>query len=162
MRRLLQIGLVLAGILLAAAIWVRVAPVDPARWNVDLGAAGYRPPPNAAVFCPRPDTRFAPDLRDPASVLAALDAIAVSTPRTKRLAGSPEAGRITWITRSLLFGYPDFTTAAILTEAQGGPRLCVIARQRFGSYDWGVNAARLGRWMQALLGLAAPPDLGSF
>ena len=45
--------------------------------------------------------------------LAALDAVAMAWPRTERLAGGPEEGRITWVTRSALVGFPDYTTAAV-------------------------------------------------
>jgi hypothetical protein len=45
------------------------------------------------------------------AALARLDEIALATPRTTRLAGSPDEGRITWITRSALWGFPDYTTA---------------------------------------------------
>jgi len=84
-------------------------------------------------------------LPDPAAALARLDAIAMASPRTRRLAGSPAEGRITWISRSRLWGFPDYTTA----EATPG-RLVIHARQRFGSDDWGVNAARLQDWLAQL------------
>jgi hypothetical protein len=162
MRRAAKIVAAIAALLILADAWLRLAPVDVARWHADIGAPGYAPPANAAVFCTRPGGRDAPDLTDPAALLAALDTIALATPRTQRLAGSPEDGRITWITRSRLMGYPDFTTAAILGGAGNARRFCVIARQGFGRYDWGVNAARLGGWMQALLGLPEPPEPGAF
>lgn len=126
--------------LAAAALWVRLAPTDPARWHGDpaLGRDG----PNshvARVSVPLP----------PAQALAALDAIALATPRTLRLAGSPEEGRITWITRSALWGFPDFTTAAALPVGQGSA-LVIFARARFGASDLGVNAARVQDWLARL------------
>ena len=75
--------------------------------------------------------------------------IATATPRTHRLAGSPEAGRITWITRSRLWGFPDYTTAQV-TQTPTGPRLDIHARLRFGRSDMGVNAARLHAWLAQL------------
>jgi uncharacterized protein (DUF1499 family) len=92
------------------------------------------------------------------AVLARLDAIALAKPRTERLAGSPAEGRITWITRSALFGFPDYTTAQVVD----GPGLCIAGRQRFGSQDLGVNAARIGGWVQELLGLTEPPAMTGF
>lgn len=85
----------------------------------------------------------------PVDALARLDAIAMATPRTLRLAGSPETGSITWITRSRLWGFPDYTTAQI-TETDTGPRLDIFARLRFGRSDLGVNAARLQAWVNQL------------
>jgi Protein of unknown function (DUF1499) len=148
------IGLVLVA-LLGGMAWVRLAPSDPGKWHVDLAAQEFQAPANAHVFCIRPDNRFGPIVGDPADLLARLDAIALATPRTKRLAGSAAEGRITWVTRSALMGFPDYTTAQVMP----GPGLCVMGRQRFGSEDLGVNAARIGAWMQELLGLAERPDM---
>jgi hypothetical protein len=144
----LALGLVLAGM-----AYVRLAPSDRAQWHIDLAAEGL--PAKSHVFCIRPDNRYGPIQGDPAALLATLDGIALATPRTERLAGSAEAGRITWVTRSGLMGYPDYTTAQLMP----GPSLCIAGRQRFGSEDWGVNAARIGGWMQALLGLNERPEM---
>ena len=147
-------GLALAFALIAclgALAFVRLAPSDPVEWNVDLAAPGFDAS-HGQMFCITPDNRYGP-LAD--GTLARLDAIALATPRTERLAGSVAEGRITWITRSALIGYPDYTTA----QAMPGPGLCVFGRQRFGQGDWGVNAARIGGWMQEVLGLTEVPDM---
>jgi hypothetical protein len=124
--------------------YIRLAPSDPARWNID-------PPAFAGQMAAGPEgvttvpfgarARLATPGETPAKALARLDAIALATPRTTRLAGSPEAGRITWLTRSLVFGFPDYTTAT--ATAHG---IDLYARERFGRYDFGVNAARLRNW----------------
>lgn len=142
--------------LAAGAAWVRLVPVDPGRWHVDLGAGAL--PAHAKVFCIRPDNRHGPIEGEPKALLSRLDAIALATPRTRRLAGSAEEGRITWITRSRLFGFPDYTTAQVMP----GPSLCIAGRQGIGDYDWGVNAARVGAWAQALLNLPEPPAMTGF
>ncbi len=138
----------LAGLLLAAlavglalgALWVRLAPLDPARWHVDpaLAVAG------GAGHVARVRVGLSPE-----AALAALDRVALATPRTRRLAGSPAEGRVTWVTRSAIWGFPDLTTAAA-AAADGGSDLVLYGRARFGAYDWGVNAARLSRWLAAL------------
>ncbi len=149
MSRVKVLAAVLAALVLAAGGWIRLAPVDPARWDVDVAsdmpalcAGGIETgAASARAACLRPGT--------PALLLAQLDAIALATPRTHRLAGSPEAGRITWETRSLLIGYPDYTTAQV-TGTPGGTRLDILARSRFGASDFGVNAARLTAWLGTL------------
>ena len=93
----------------------------------------------------RATLRLAPEAGASAELLARLDAVALATPRTTRLAGSVEEGRITWVTRSAAWGFPDFTTA----EA-GADGLAVEARSRFGQSDMGVNAARLTDWLLQL------------
>jgi uncharacterized protein (DUF1499 family) len=157
--RLGRAALVMSLSLVAAGLgYVRLAPSDPVVWHVDMGLPGFQPPENAQVFCLRPEGRHGPITGDPTELLARLDAVARASPRTERLAGSAAAGRITWISRSAVFGFPDFTTAQLLA----GPSLCVLGRQRFGSGDLGVNAARIGGWMQALLGLPEPPVMTAF
>ncbi|RYI27344.1 MAG: DUF1499 domain-containing protein [Acetobacteraceae bacterium] len=133
--------------------YVRLAPSDPARWHVGLAEGTL--PGNAHVFCIRPDNRYGPIQGNPKDLLARLDAIAMATPRTERLAGSAAEGRITWVTRSAVMGFPDYTTAEVLE----GPSLCIVGRQRFGSEDMGVNAARIGAWVQELLGLNERPGM---
>ncbi|HQU69543.1 MAG TPA: DUF1499 domain-containing protein [Albidovulum sp.] len=141
----MRLALFLIVLIIAGGMaYIRLAPSDPARWNVD-------PPPYADAIAPGPEgvttvplgarARLAMPDASPEDLLARLDAIALATPRTTRLAGSPESGRITWITRSLIFGFPDYTTAQVSDAA-----IDLYARERFGRYDFGVNAARLRDW----------------
>ncbi|NGQ91945.1 DUF1499 domain-containing protein [Rhodobacter sp. HX-7-19] len=137
----------LALLVVGFGLYVRLAPSDPARWHV-------APPPvdqpDCGVAAGEGDARAACRLAlPPAEALAKLDAIATATPRTTRLAGSPEEGRITWITRSALWGFPDYTTAEAAPDGIG-TRLTLHARLRFGQSDMGVNAARLQDWLSRL------------
>jgi uncharacterized protein (DUF1499 family) len=77
--------------------------------------------------------------------LARLDEIALETPRTSRLAGSAEDGRVTYVTRSRVFGFPDYTTAEVVDG-----QLRVFGRLRFGGSDMGVNRARIESWLAQL------------
>ncbi len=130
-------------------LYVRLAPSDVARWHVALGDTAA---PDCTLRVGRGDAR-ASCLRNepPTEALARLDAVAMATPRTTRLAGSPEEGRITWVTRSALWGFPDYTTAEARPEGQGA-RIDLHARLRFGGEDMGVNAARLTDWLARLGG----------
>lgn len=131
-------------LILGFGLYVRLAPSDPARWHVALAPASTS---DCSVEQGRGDARATCVLPiPPAEALARLDSLALSTPRTIRLAGSTEEGRITWITRSALWGFPDYTTAEATPDA-AGTRLTVHARLRFGSGDLGVNAARLRDWL---------------
>ena len=138
----LALGLLVA--VVAFAAYVRLAPSDPGRWHVAPMAEG---PVGEVVVAGlnRATLRLAPEAGAAAELLARLDAVALATPRTTRLAGSVEEGRITWVTRSAAWGFPDFTTA----EA-GADGLAVEARSRFGQSDMGVNAARLTDWLLRL------------
>ena len=125
----------------ALLAYIRLAPSDPATWHIALT------PRPAILAAPSPDAvvtlRGGAYMDLPASSFAALKSIAANTPRTQILTETPD--HITWITRSKLIGFPDYTTAQITPTG-----LTVYARQRFGSEDMGVNAARLTAWRSAL------------
>jgi hypothetical protein len=124
------------------AAYVRLAPSDPTRWNIDPTVQIVGQGWNEVAT----QTNGA-SLRIPASdgLLKRLDAIVMATPHTTRLAGSVDQTRITWVTRSALWGFPDYTSAQI--NADG---LYIHARLRFGKSDLGVNAARLNDWLSKL------------
>ena len=119
-------------LLAALAVWVRIAPSDPAIWHQIPQTVPRRHAANS-------------DLREIAGSLAALDEVIRATPRTRVLAGAVGEGMVTYVTRSAVFGFPDYTTLR-----QDGGRLTVFARSRFGKSDLGVNAARVDGWLMAL------------
>ena len=145
-----MVGLWLVLALVAAiAAYVRLAPSDPARWHVSPSLHGWDqggPWDEVVPLTGGASLRVSVARGEPAELLARLDAVALATPRTVRLAGSVEEGRITWVTRSALWGFPDYTTAEARDDG-----LYVRSRLRFGREDMGVNAARLGLWARALL-----------
>jgi uncharacterized protein (DUF1499 family) len=150
------IGLVL--VLAAFGAWVRLAPSDPAVWHVDpavglpaggLAVSRLGSAPDIATTLNAASVLVEVQGADRAA-LARLDEIALATPRTTRLAGSPDEGRITWITRSAQWGFPDYTTAQALTTDAATSEVTIFARSRFGKGDMGVNAARLREWLSRL------------
>jgi len=125
--------LVLVLVVLGFAAWVRLGPSDLSRWHVDVFFAEDEDLPGGA-------RRVVPG-----GDLAALDQIVRATPRTVVLAGSVAAGHITYVTRSLLWGFPDYTTVKV-----SGDSLLIFGRLRFGAADLGVNARRIDGWIAAL------------
>lgn len=142
---------IVAGLLILLVIgfaaYVRLAPSDPARWHVSPAPAQQ---PDCGIEAGEGDARVTCLIPGTAAeALARIEAVAMATPRTIRLAGSPAEGRITWITRSALWGFPDYTTAEAVPEGAQA-RVTLHARLRFGRSDMGVNAARLRDWLAAL------------
>jgi uncharacterized protein (DUF1499 family) len=121
--------------IIGLAAWVRLAPSDATRWHVPVQGEADKDFKAGAL-------RVFPG--DP-QVFAALDRIIRDTPRTKVLAGSTREGRITYVTRSLLWGFPDYTTIELRDE-----NIAVLGRLRFGRSDTGVNKARIDSWLRAL------------
>jgi hypothetical protein len=149
----MRIGfLLLALILVGGMAYIRLAPSDPTQWHQAIGAVGELaggPVNTVHQLTGGAVARVVLDGVPAPQILARLDAIARETPRTIRLAGSPEDGRITWVTRSAMFGFPDYTTAEIVTDGPEGA-VDLFARQRFGAADFGVNSARLRDWLARL------------
>jgi uncharacterized protein (DUF1499 family) len=147
-------GLIFAGILAVLAMMavVRLAPDRAEQWHVAI-ADDEMPVAGPCVDQVREVRRGARAscllTREPAAVLAALDAIARDQPRTELLAGAPETLRMTWVSRSRIMGFPDYVTAEVVGTA-AGTRLDILSRQRYGDGDHGVNAARLQTWLAAL------------
>lgn len=144
-----MMGLIVVGAVLA----VRVAPTDPAAWHVDpLTAAS--PSPGGVVARPDGGDMPVPVLNaTPSEVLSRLDAIITATPRTKRIAGDVASGRITYVTRSLVFGFPDYATVSAVA-VEGGSAPVILSRLRFGVSDTGVNGRRVQGWLDALVAAA--------
>ncbi|MEM8631146.1 MAG: DUF1499 domain-containing protein [Pseudomonadota bacterium] len=146
--------LILALILVAVIgvlAYIRLAPSDPDHWNVDPLTA-TSPAPGGVLMLPEGGDMTSPVFSmTPPELLTAFDRIARGTPRTSVLAGSVEAGRITYIVRSRVFGFPDYVTVAAV-PADDGAQLAVLSRLRFGSSDLGVNKARLEGWLAQLAG----------
>ena len=117
--------------------FVRLAPTDPDRWHVAIPEQSSRDMPGGAIRV----LSIGPE------ALMRVDAAARYLPRTEVIAGSVEAGRITYVTRSRVIGFPDYTT---VEYADGLLRM--HARLRFGRSDFGVNAERLQRLLTAAEG----------
>ena len=122
-------------VVLGGLAWIRLAPSNPAQWHVD---------PQVTA-----DQDLASGVRRRIAggegAMQALHAIILETPRTEVLAGSPEEDRVTYITRSLWMGFPDYTTVQNAED-----HLELWARQRFGQSDLGVNKQRVEDWLREL------------
>ena len=125
-------GIVLVGVL-GFGLWVRFAPSDPARWHVA--------PPGAAK---RWDGGLVEVVAGDPALLARLVEVAEATPRTTLLAGSVDEAQVTFVTRSLWWGFPDYITISL-----SGAHITLHARLRFGRSDFGVNATRVKAWLQS-------------
>ncbi len=123
------------GLVVALGVYIRIAPSDPARWHVIPAAEADRDLQGGVlrVVDTGPDG------------LARLDAIARAAPRTSVLAGSVEDGMVTYITRTKVVGFPDYTTVQ-----QDGDILRINGRLRFGRRDFGVNRTRVDGWLAEL------------
>jgi uncharacterized protein (DUF1499 family) len=85
----------------------------------------------------------------PEAVMAALDRVAASMPRTFPLARFPARNQAQWVVRSALMNYPDIVVAEA-AQVAGGTGLWLYSRSLIGWSDMGVNRARVMTWLEAL------------
>ncbi|MEZ5715906.1 MAG: DUF1499 domain-containing protein [Paracoccaceae bacterium] len=119
------------------ALYVRLAPSSPSRWHVPPRYETDRDTANgAARVIDYTPARF-----------ARLDEIARHWPHTRVLAGSVGVGKVTYVTRTTFWGFPDYTTMKVIDG-----KIVFWARSRFGRKDFGVNRDRLNAWLATLWG----------
>lgn len=130
------IWIIIALVILAVA-YVRLAPVDEDKVHVPVSASEDE---DGKGHCIRVTLAFP-------GLLKRIDETMRALPRTTVVAGSLSEQRITYMTRSKVVGFPDFTT---VQEVDGQIRL--YARLRFGRSDMGVNRARLKHVLRTAIG----------
>ncbi len=132
--KIMFIWLLFALVVLLGA-YIRLAPSDPTRWHV---------PPVGDVNQDMKGGVFRIVETGPDG-LAHLNQVALSSSRISVFAGSVDEGMITYVTRTKVVGFPDYTTVQ-----QDGDTLRIYGRLRFGRSDFGVNRNRVDGWLAAL------------
>ena len=139
---------------LVGLLVVRSTQHDPDTWHVDPADTARTNRPNEALAAPVGTTLVEPDLvlslmtKPSVEFLTDLDAVARAEPRVEVLAGDVGTGRITYVQRSTIMGFPDYISVSAI-ETTAGNGLILWSRSRYGYYDFGVNRARLERWLGA-------------
>lgn len=161
MRGLRRFAYALAFGLLAAMVAVNTWPVNRARSNGDPVSGALFPgrpdPVGWLVYPPMEEMQAAPGggwlatraVRGTGpEVLTRLDGILKA--RAERVGGRIEAGRVTWLVRSRLVGFPDLVTADVSALVEGEVRLTIWTRPALPLPDMGRNEAQLRYWFQRL------------
>lgn len=144
-----MLKLILAALVIVMLLgmgWVRLAPHDTSRWHLDPRMATRPDTPNFHLLRMGDGDAPAPLFDMPPAALAErVHAVATADGATL-LAGQVADGHMTYLSRSRLMGFPDYTTV-LIEPAGDGSMLTGFARARFGHSDMGVNRARLERWI---------------
>lgn len=129
---------------LAVAVYARMVSMPAAVWHVD--PAGVTPPrtPNYALRTGDDAPRLP---GAPEDVAARFAAVAEAEGATL-IGGSVEDLHMTYVQRSRIMGYPDAISLRFHAEGDA-TRIDVFSRARMGRSDFGVNAARVARWIDA-------------
>jgi uncharacterized protein (DUF1499 family) len=83
-------------------------------------------------------------------VLEALKRIALAEPRTELVSEDRARHQLEFVQRSKTFRFPDTITVEAVPVGAGGTALAVYSRAKLGIRDFGVNRARVERWLAAL------------
>lgn len=147
---MLKLILILLGMIaIAGALWVRMAPSDPARWHLDPRREARPATPNFYLLRMGDGDAPAPIYDVPPQRLAEKFHDIATADGATLIAGGVADGHMTYLTRSRLMRFPDYTTV-LIEPAGDGSMLTGFARARFGYSDMGANRARLTRWVAAL------------
>ena len=138
------------------AVTMRVVSDDPAVWHVDPATAERTGQPNDYLVAPegmaaaRADRVAKVHDTEPRALLFQLDAVA--RPAGARVvAGSVDDLWITYVQRSMIFGFPDYISVRAV-EVEGGSALVIWSRSRYGQSDLGVNKQRIDGWLTQIGG----------
>ncbi len=144
------VAIVLAVLIAVGMAYIRYSPNDPTHWDVDPFTAGVAHLANGFLVSPSGGDEVAPVYHQaPEGLAREINRVALSQPRTALFAGSVDEGHMTYITRTRVFGFPDFTSVRVVS-APGGATFAAFARSRFGKSDFGVNRDRLESWLKTL------------
>jgi len=168
MRRIaLSIAIHMAGFLLVSALLLvavvgregtlRLVLGDPDLGRVDFETLTRPDPAADGLVCPptlcraaRPD-RAAPVFAVPARDLArALKRIAEADPLTRRIAGDAGLGEERYLSRTLIFRFPDTIVVRYIQITQEHSTLALSSRSQIGGTDPDRSRSRLMRWIDRL------------
>lgn len=160
-RVLLTILLAVAVIAAAGLVAVRFAVRSADTGFVDFTRIERSPTGNDALLCSdgipciaNRDFSLEPIALSAAEVTAKLMSLPQMEPRLSLVARDDATGRFVFVQRSFIFAYPDTINVRILPIDPDHAALAIYSRSNFGRGDFGVNRARLQRWL-VLLGLPA-------
>lgn len=152
--------------LLLAAVATAIFAVGPERmWTVfgppDLGPVVFeqlqrRATPNDALACPSGVCATTSDITPPLYAMsakelrAAFARVIASEPRVVLAAADDIVLSERYIQRSRLMRYPDTIVVRFFPLADGRSTIAIYSRSQLGRSDFGVNRARIERWLDKL------------
>jgi len=118
---------------------------------------GRRPTGNDALACPKDRCKAVADFESPVFDLPASDLrtrlrkVALSEPRTIELKTAPaDDARADFQQASATLRFPDIISAEIISLGPQRSTFAIWSRSVVGRKDFGVNRARVERWLKAL------------
>jgi len=152
---LVLLGMVAAFIIMGPErIWNLFGPPD--LGDITLETLQRRSTPNDALACPTDLCSANSDVVPPLFSVSASDLQLVfskvieSEERVTKVAASAPDKTERYIQRSRLMGFPDTIVVRFLERPEGRSTLALYSRSQLGRGDFGVNRARIERWLEKL------------
>src|SRR5262249_39041589 len=124
---------------------------------IDFATLRRRSSPNDALVCPSDRCPFArPDHEakiydmPPAELSARVTQVALAEPDTHALPCAPPCRLLRHVQYSRLMRFPDTIDVEVLPGGDGRSTIAIYSRSLVGYGDFGVNRARIERWLAAL------------
>jgi uncharacterized protein (DUF1499 family) len=153
-----RLALVLGFLVAGCGMFDEVAVPAPG----DISAIRRPTSPNTCVAAPA-GFALAPDLPtrrydvSPVRLFATVRRLIASRPRTTELAVDSGRLRVDFVTRSLVFRFPDIVLAQVLRVSEEQSDLVLYSYSLKGHYDFGVNRSRVSGLLAGLdVALALP------
>jgi uncharacterized protein (DUF1499 family) len=141
----LYLWIVLAVVL--AVTLFRFLPVDASKFHTDPFVADRPNKPNYYISTDEEGLFDIPAIE----LINAFEQYTNQVARTKVLKRDDSEGYlVTYISRSMVMGFPDFISVKIVETSPTTSQIKMISRSRFGYSDLGVNRARVKLWIAAL------------
>jgi len=126
--------------------------------TVNFAALQRRTTPNDALLCPpghcpnaKPDWEAPTFAVTPADLLARVATIVLAEPNADALYQHPGSDlRLRFVQYSRIMRFPDTIDVEVVPVSDEKSTLAIYSRSLVGRSDFGVNRARIARWMAAL------------
>ncbi len=150
------LGLIVLAVAVVLAVgperlWERFGPAD--LGDVEFATLVRRDQPNDALaclpeYCEAKIDIPAPVIAKPqADVFLAVQQALAGEPGLEQVAGDAAAGTLRYVQRSKLMRFPDTISVQVMPASGGGSAVLLYSRSQLGKSDFGVNRARLERWI---------------
>jgi uncharacterized protein (DUF1499 family) len=136
---------------------------DPDLGPVDFAHLERRPYANDALACPEgrcPGIRVdlvSPVFPVPPERLRAIVMEVAANEPGAEVVGSAEGWQDQYVVRSRVMRFPDTVSVEIFGLGPDRSTLALYSRSQIGHYDFGVNRARIERWLERIGAIAAEP-----
>ncbi|WP_127075409.1 DUF1499 domain-containing protein [Rhodomicrobium lacus] len=139
-------------------IWSLAGPAD--QGPVDFETLSRRDTPNDSLACPPGACKARSDIRPPIFAVGAHElrkafASAVASEANLELVDVDE-GKLSarYVQRSPFWRFPDTIEVRFIDVEDGRSTIVIYSRSLVGRGDWGVNKARIQRWLDKLAKVA--------